>query len=151
MESSSDIRLYVYKDFNATPDQLFDAWTREEQLKEWWHPLGYRLEKVENEIKEGGTIRYEFSNGEGGHPFLIEGQYKEVVGKEKLVYTWNWKLEAESIGNAEYLLEVRFRSQGNGSRLEVVQENFSDEEAVHPHKEGWEKALQDLKSYLENK
>lgn len=151
MESSSAIRLEVSQEFNVPPEKLFDAWTREDQLKEWWHPLGNRLETVVNELKNGGTIRYEFSNAEAGHPFIIEGKYKEVQGREKLVYTWNWKTEEESIGNAEYLLNVRFQPQGNGSRLEVTQENFSDEEAVQPHKEGWEKALQDLKSYLENK
>jgi uncharacterized protein YndB with AHSA1/START domain len=151
MESSSAIRLNVAKDFTVSPETLFDAWNKEEQLKEWWHPLGNRLERVTNDLKEGGTIRYEFSNTQGGHPLIIEGTYKEVKGREKLVYTWNWNLEEDSIGKAEYQLEVRFLPQGNGSRLEVVQENFLDEEAVQPHREGWEKGLQDLKAYLENK
>lgn len=149
MESSSAIRLYVYKDFNVAPERLFEAWTREEELKQWWHPLGNQLERVTNELKEGGKIRYEFSNQAGGHPLTIEGIYKEVKGKEKLAYTWNWNVEAESIGKAEYLLDIQFLAHGNGSRLEVRQENFSDEESVQPHKEGWEKGLQDLKAYLE--
>lgn len=151
MESSSAIRLYVNKDFEVPAERLFDAWTKEEELKKWWHPLGNQLERVTNELKEGGNVRYEFGNDGGNTPLTIEGVYKEVKEKEKLVYTWNWKVADESVGNAEYLLEVRFRSQGTGSRLEVTQENFLDEEAVQPHKEGWEKGLQDLKAYLENK
>lgn len=151
MESSSAIRLYVHKSFEVSPERLFEAWTGEEDLREWWRPMGNRLEKETNELKEGGQIRYEFRNADGGHILTIDGVYKEVQGKEKLVYTWNWNLAKETVGKATYLLEVRFLPQGNGSRLEVVQENFSDEEAVQPHKEGWETALQDLKNYLEKK
>lgn len=149
MESSSAIRLYVHKNFSVPQERLFEAWTREEDLKSWWHPLGHQLDKVINELREGGPISYEFRNTDGGRVLLIKGVYKEVKEKEKLVYTWNWRFEEERIGNAEYLLEVRFLPQDNDSRLEVVQENFSDEEAIQPHKEGWEKALQDLKEYLE--
>ena len=151
MESSSAIRLNVAKDFEVSQERLFEAWTREEDLKEWWHPLGHQLEKVTNDLREGGKVSYEFSTTEGGPALRIEGTYKEVKGKEKLVYTWNWKMGEQGVGNAEYLLEVRILPRDSGSRLEVVQENFSDEEAVQPHKEGWEKALQDLKSYLEKK
>lgn len=151
MESSSAIRLYVQKNFAVPPARLFEAWSREEDLKEWWHPLGHRLERVTNELREGGRVRYEFRTTNGGPALYIDGEYQEVKGKEKLVYTWNWKMEALGGSNAEYLLEVRFLPQDKGSRLEVMQENFSDEEVVQPHKEGWEKALRDLKSYLEKK
>jgi uncharacterized protein YndB with AHSA1/START domain len=151
MESSSAIRLNVHQDFNVSVDRLYDAWTKEDELKQWWHPLGNSLAKVTNDLREGGTVRYEFGNQGEGRPLIIEGVYKELKDKEKLVYTWNWKVAEDSVGNAEYLLGVRFQAQGNGSRLEVMQENFLDEEAVQPHKEGWEKGLLDLKSYLEKK
>jgi uncharacterized protein YndB with AHSA1/START domain len=149
MESSTAIRLYVQKDFSVSRDRLFDAWTKEEELKKWWHPMGNQLERVVNELKDGGQVRYEFTNSEGGHPVTVEGVYKEVQNKEKLVYTWNWSLTDDTIRNAEFLLHIEFLEQEQGSRLQVAQENFSDEESMQPHREGWDKALQELKNYLE--
>jgi uncharacterized protein YndB with AHSA1/START domain len=149
MESSTAIRLYVQKDFSVPRERLFEAWTREEELKKWWRPMGNQLERVVNELKEGGQVRYEFTNAEGGHPVIIEGVYQAVQGRERLVYTWNWNLADDAIRNAEFLLRVEFLEQGQGSRLQVAQENFSNEESMQPHREGWDKALQELKNFLE--
>jgi uncharacterized protein YndB with AHSA1/START domain len=149
MESSTAIRLYVQKDFGVTRDRLFDAWTKEEELKKWWHPMGNQLEKVVNEIKEGGKVQYEFTSPEGGRLITIEGEYKEVKGKERLVYTWNWNLADDAIQNAAFLLTVELLEQGEGSRLQVTQENFTDDESMQPHREGWEKGLEELRNYLE--
>lgn len=57
-ESSCAIRLYIKNDFKVSPERLFEACTREEDLCEWWHPLGNRLTKVANELEEGGRVSY---------------------------------------------------------------------------------------------
>ena len=149
METTSAIRLYVQKDFRVNRDRLFEAWTKEEELKLWWHPMGNHLTRVVNELKEGGQVRYEFIHPDGGHLITIEGAYKEVKGNEKLVYTWNWNLADDAVRNAAFLLTVEFVEQGEGSRLQVTQENFTNEESMLPHREGWEKGLEELKNYLE--
>lgn len=64
--------------------------------------------------------------------------------------TWNWKFEKVGVENAEYLLEIQVLPQNNGNRLPVVQENFPDEEAEQSIKEGWGKAMQDLKTTCGN-
>lgn len=151
MESSTSAKLEIQKEFHVPAERLYEVWTREEDLKKWWHPLGNQLVKVTNDIKKGGQVSYEFNNTHGGHPLIIEGIYQEVVGTEKLAYTWNWKIAEEGLHDTEFLLQVRFVPQGERSRLEVLQENFRDEEAIQPHREGWEKALEDLRTYLENK
>lgn len=114
MESSSAIRLYVPKNYEVSPERLFEAWNREEDLREWWHPLGHQLQKVTNVLQEGGRVNYEFCITNEGPSLHIEGAYKEVRGKEKLVYSWNWKMEEQGVGNAEYLLEVRFLPRMKG-------------------------------------
>jgi uncharacterized protein YndB with AHSA1/START domain len=106
------------------------------------------LQEVTNEIKEGGQIRYVFQNHQHNHPFQITGQYDEVKEGEKLVYSWNWEIPGQNAAESKFKLSVLFTNQDNGSRLEVKQENFADEEAIHPHREGWDKALNDLQQYL---
>jgi hypothetical protein len=38
--------------------------------------------------------------------------------------------------------------EARGTRLSVTQENFTDQAAVQPHREGWDKALNDLYQFL---
>ncbi len=149
METQDALKLKASKDFSVPADQLYRAWVEPEELKQWWHPMGNQLQEVTNELKEGGHIRYVFETSQHHHPFEITGQYDEVKEGERLVYSWNWQLPDQAVGNSRYQLTVVFSIQGNGSRLEVTQENFASEEAVHPHQEGWDKALAALKQYLE--
>jgi uncharacterized protein YndB with AHSA1/START domain len=138
----------VTKDFSVPADRLYRAWVTPEELKQWWHPMGNQLKEVTNELKEGGQIRYVFQNNHQGHSFEIHGQYEEVKESQKLVYSWNWEVPGQNFEESKYRLSVVFTGQDNSSRLEVRQENFADEEAIHPHREGWDKALNDLQQYL---
>lgn len=136
--------IEVERTFDADVETLFRAWTEEAHLTQWWHPMGENLTRVENELREGGTVAYYI--GEAG--MEVTGTYKEVVPNEKLVYTWIWNMNDQ--GSADgYVLHVQFASAGEGqSKLTVKQEGFSAQEFLKPHEEGWEKGLNDLSSYL---
>jgi hypothetical protein len=64
------------------------------------------------------------------------------------VYSWIWHLPHQPVGNGDYKLSIGFEPNGDGSKLTVLQENFGNEEAVQPHQEGWENALNDLEAFL---
>ena len=140
----------ISKDFPVTAERLYQAWTSPEELKSWWHPMGNELTGVTNELQEGGTVRYEFKTAESDESIKIEGKYETVKPAEHLVYSWIWQLPHQPVGNGDYKLNIRFEAAGDSSRLHVAQENFGSEEAVQPHKEGWEKALEELEAYLKN-
>src|SRR4051812_39843177 len=148
METQHAIKLEVAKDFAVPVARLYQAWTSPEELKQWWHPMGNILQHAVTQPQVNGPLEYVFANEQGAHSFTIHGTYKEVQEESRLVYTWNWQIPAATVGNREYLLTVVFSSTGNGSRLAVTQENFTNEEAVQPHREGWEKALNELQQFL---
>lgn len=149
MEQQTAKKIEVSKEFDASVDQLYKAWIEEEALKAWWHPMGNELTNVENEVKEGGKITYDFANTEGQHAFTIKGNYKEVQPGQQLVYTWNWEVASDAVGNSDYLLHIHFSEAGEGrSRLGVTQEGLKEDEAVQPHQQGWEEALNSLEQYL---
>lgn len=102
-----------------------------------------QLLEVENDIRQGGRVVYRFEGD-----LTIQGQYKEAVQGEKLVYTWNWELAEEAMHKGEYLLTILFEEDGQSSSLNVTQENFKDEHAVKPHQEGWDEALEDLHDFV---
>lgn len=147
MEINKALKVEAGKSFSVGIDQLYDAWTNPEQLKQWWKPMGSTLKEVTNDLKEGGTVRYIFDSDK----LVISGQYLEVKEKEKLIYTWNWELPDDAVRNADYKLTINFTSKGNGSEINVLQENFQNEETMLPHKEGWDKGLSDLEQFLNTK
>lgn len=145
METNKTFKLETSKEFSVPANQLYKAWTEPKQLKQWWKPIGNQLIEVDNDIKEGGKVTYKFAED----TLRISGEYLEVKEGENLTYTWNWEFPNDAVKNGAFKLNVRFEDKGNGSKLHVTQENFQDEETLQPHKEGWDKALNDLKNYLE--
>ena len=144
MSNESNPTIQVSKSFNASKEKLYKAWTEPEELKQWWKPMDKQLTKVENEITEGGTVRYQFEDN-----LQVRGEYKEVTPGEKLVYSWIWEVPEESLHKGEYLLTVSFKDDGDGgSSLDISQQNIMEEHAVKPHQTGWDEALEDLKNYL---
>lgn len=133
------------RNFTVPVERLFEAWNEPEQLKQWWHPLNNHLETVKNDLKEGGVIDYEFQD----HKLHITGNYQKVSRNEKLVYSWNWELADDQIKNAEYTLSIDFIAEEKGSRLQIRQEGFKDQQATQPHKEGWNQGLESLEEFLQ--
>ena len=143
---NTNFKVDVSKDFSVPVDQLYDAWTSTEKLKQWWKPMNKTLTEVVNDIKEGGTVKYLFSD----NSLVIEGKYLEVKPKEKLVYTWDWDLPADDVKDSAYKLTIEFSKKNNQLAIHVIQENFENEEGTLPHKQGWEKGLEDLDKFLQS-
>jgi uncharacterized protein YndB with AHSA1/START domain len=143
MSNSEKAVVQVTKNFPAKKEVLYKAWTDPESLKQWWKPMGKQLQEVENDIREGGVVRYRFQDG-----LEVSGNYKEVAEGTKLVYSWIWQFPEESIHNGDYLLTVEFTESGAGSSLSVSQENIAEEHAIKPHEEGWQESLDALHDYL---
>ena len=138
--------------FAVSKAELFKAWTEEAALKEWWQPAGKTLSSVENDLQEGGKVKYTFEpDAKDDTKLVIEGTYHEVKPEENLVYTWNWILDESALENGNYLLTVEFNETDGEASLTIHQESKSENEGVHPHKEGWEDALKSLEKYLKNK
>jgi uncharacterized protein YndB with AHSA1/START domain len=141
-------QISIEKDFQVSAQQLFHAWTDPQALKQWWHPMGNDLVDVQNDLTPGGTVKYVFETGNSQEPIEISGQYETVEPERQLVYTWNWHLPQATVGNGHYKLTISFEPNGTYSKLFVRQDNFDSEEAVRPHQEGWERALNDLEGFL---
>jgi len=145
--ANESLKVEVEKEFQVPVEQLYSAWNDPEQLKQWWKPMGNTLAEVNNDLKEGGTVRYVFND----ETIVISGQYEQVQPNKKLVYSWDWQLKEDALRNASYKLTIDFKEAGSGSSLHILQENFENEEVMQPHREGWEKGLADLQSFLKEK
>ncbi|SEJ42406.1 Uncharacterized conserved protein YndB, AHSA1/START domain [Dyadobacter koreensis] len=137
--------IELSEEFSAPVETLYQAWTETDHLKKWWSPMGESLEKVTNELNDGGVVSYDFQSGD----FKVTGNYEEVKPNEKLVYSWNWEYKND-LPQELYKLTIRFEGTENGSILHVKQEELQNDDVVKSHKDAWRTALDSLKSHLEN-
>ncbi|MEX6690693.1 SRPBCC domain-containing protein [Danxiaibacter flavus] len=61
MEVKKDLsnkKLVIERNFEATPEQVWMAWTQPEYLDQWWAPLPWRAETKSMDFKVGGRWLY---------------------------------------------------------------------------------------------
>ncbi len=143
------LKLETEKDFSVKKEILYKAWTSENDLKQWWKPMGNHLTKVVNDLKPDGEVSYHFENNDNDEAFTITGEYEEVIENEKLIYTWMWNLPGDNQIKSDFKLHISFVEDGDKATLKVVQENIQDEEALKTQRESWNKALVDLENFLQ--
>jgi uncharacterized protein (TIGR03086 family) len=82
-----DREIVMTRDFDASRHLVFDAWTKPELLKRWFHgPPGWSLVVCEIDLKVGGAYRFVW-RGPDGAEMGMGGVYREVVPPERLVNT----------------------------------------------------------------
>jgi uncharacterized protein YndB with AHSA1/START domain len=68
--------------FAASPQDVFEAWTRPEELADWWDPTGARLTACTIDLRVGGSFRFDNS----GHSPPFVGVYKIIERPVMLVF-----------------------------------------------------------------
>lgn len=71
---------------DATPEQLWAAWTQPDKLKLWYCPRPWRTVEAVIDLKPGGRF-YTVMQSPEGDKFPGEGCFLELVPNRKLVFT----------------------------------------------------------------
>src|SRR4051812_14423303 len=70
------------RSLRASREDVFDAWTRPEEIAEWWDPTGPRLTKCQIVLRPGGSFTFE----NAGHGPAFSGVYRLIERPENLVF-----------------------------------------------------------------
>ena len=70
--------------FQASREQVFDAWTKPEEVSAWWDPSGRPLSECKIDLRLGGAFR--FVNQDSAHSPPFEGEYLVIERPGKLVF-----------------------------------------------------------------
>jgi uncharacterized protein YndB with AHSA1/START domain len=125
--------------FDASPAQVFEAWTKPEHVACWWDPSGQPLAVCEIDLRQGGA----FTFVPKGHPDMsFAGTYLEIVPFERLVF--------EALGAVGRVL---LKEDGGRTRLTVEIQCRSAEHLQRFLQSGVDKGtsrtLDNLVSYLD--
>jgi uncharacterized protein YndB with AHSA1/START domain len=133
---TSDTSLRIERTYNATPEEVFDAWTTPEVLRRWWavHPEG-KTPVAEVDLRVGGRYRLSMEAPDGERN-TVQGEYSEVDRPRRLVYTWQWELDAGGLGAAS-TVTVEFRADGERTTVVLEHTGLPDAESRDRHAQGW--------------
>ncbi|MGC2375451.1 MAG: SRPBCC domain-containing protein [Solirubrobacteraceae bacterium] len=141
----SETSLRLQRTYEASPEDVFDAWTNPEVLRRWWvvDPAG-RTPVADVDLRVGGRYRLSMEDPSGTR-HTVGGEYQEVVRPTRLVYSWCWEQEDGQPGHVS-TVTVEFR--GDGERTNVVLEHtgLASAESRDQHAHGWNACLEILQS-----
>jgi uncharacterized protein YndB with AHSA1/START domain len=101
---------------HASREEVFDAWTRPEQIAEWWDPTGARLAECRIDLRPGGA--FHFANE--GHSPPFTGKYVVIQPPSTLVF--------EALGSVG---TVTIERTGDATRMRVTIRCASTEHFDH--------------------
>ena len=84
----SDREIQVTREFAASRQLVFDAFTKPELVRRWLlGPPGWTMPVCEIDLRVGGAYRYGWRSEKDGTQMAMGGVFREVVPLERLVAT----------------------------------------------------------------
>jgi len=147
-KSEPVFELELERLIRAPRERVFEAWTRPEQMVQWFAPKPFQLVVEEMDFRPGGRSRMAM-RGPNGEDFPFTGTYREIVAPERLVWTSEF-----STGPADQITTVvTFESEGDHTRVRVRQTFHvmtpEIENATKGARQGWTMTLDQLQALCE--
>jgi uncharacterized protein YndB with AHSA1/START domain len=131
-EQATGPQLQLRRTYQASPEELFAAWTTPEALKRWHAPNDLTVVLAEVDLREGGRYRIHMQEPGDGAMHKVGGTYRVVDPPRKLVYTWRW--EGEPV---ETEVTLEFLPKERGTELVLTHRGFVNDDARGHHEQGW--------------
>lgn len=141
----NDKILRLERIFAATPQQLFDAWTKADQLVRWWGPEGCTTPHCDLDIRQGGAWITTMRHNDGSEN-TVSGVYRLIDPPRRLVFTWAWHNDGARGHESEVALD--FEPVDGGTRMVLVQKTFQSDEQCDKHRMGWTSSFNDLARHI---
>ncbi len=148
--ASPAFSLSLRRVLRASPERVFRAWTRADDLKRWFAAAeGYTTPIAEVDLRVGGRYRIGMQ-APGSHELSVAtGTYEEIVPPSRLVLTWRWEHEGSAAPTTRLTLE--FRPHPEGTEFVLVHEGLLDETMREQHAAGWTGCLDSLERLIRMK
>jgi len=106
--------IRITRDFDASPDRVFRAWTDPDLVARWLGPRNSAIRIDGWDARTGGSYRYA-SVRDGEEVAAFYGSFHEIRPTERLVQTFTW----EGMPDGVSLDTMTFEDLGNG-RTRVI-------------------------------
>ena len=137
--------LRLERSFDASPEEVFDAWTNAEVLRRWWaaQPT-WTSPGCEVDLRVGGRYLMRMEDDQTGEIHAVGGEYREVERPYRLVYTWCWQGAGGPNPGHVSLVTVEFRAADDGTSVVLEHSDLPSEESRERHAVGWRGVFDNL-------
>jgi uncharacterized protein YndB with AHSA1/START domain len=134
--------LRMERTFAAPAQRVFDAFTREEVIRRWWHAApDWDTPEVRVDPRVGGQVRVVMRDPHKDVRYGGGGEYVEIDPPRRLVFTWTWDDDREQV---QQLIEIEFEESDGVTTMRFTHNDLWNDEAVASHEEGWNAAFDNL-------
>jgi len=137
-----DTTLTITRQLPASPEDVFDAWTKPDVISQWLCPFDTKVVRADLDVRVGGKYYLDMQGEEKLHKH--EGEYVEIDRPNRLVFTWI----SAGTHQETSLVTVTFEKSGKGTALTLVHDRLPGSEEVADHGRGWSSALDNLEALL---
>lgn len=152
MQITKDLRnkmVTVTRDFDATPEEVWRAWTESKYLDQWWAPKPWRAETKEMDFREGGHWFYAMV-GPDNTRHWCKVDFNNIVAKKSFESSDAFCDENGNLNNdlPTMYWKNKFQKTESGTRV-IVEISFASESDLNKiiemgFEEGFTSALGNL-------
>ena len=138
--------LTMKRDFKASQQAVYEAWTNVEALTAWFAPTKEMTTIIHQlELYVGGGYRFEMLEPNGTQ-HIVYGEYVELNPYDQLVFTWKWESDEQKVDS---LVSIDLSETNGITNLILTHEKLASQESVELHSEGWTGCLAQLVNYVQ--
>jgi uncharacterized protein YndB with AHSA1/START domain len=148
MTKPTETSLRIERTYDASAEDVFDAWTNPEVLRRWWRPNQAWVTPVADvDLRVGGRYRISMEDPESGTKHTAGGEYSQVSRPNRLVYTWQWEQDDGQPGHVS-TVTVDFHADGERTKVVLEHSDLVSSESRDSHTHGWAGILERLEEHL---
>ena len=158
-ESSKPTKsLIITRIFNASPKEVWAAWSKPALLKQWWGPKHFTAPTCKMDFTPGGKFLW-CMRDKDGDDYWNTGLYKQIVPEKKLVYTDSFSDAKGKVVPASYykmpgkwgiesLVTITFEDQDGQTKMTLQHDGLPGGIMSQMTKIGWNQSFDKLTDSL---
>lgn len=150
-----DNKIIITRTFEADIKLVWDAYTSDKHITQWWGPKGFHTVVKLNDFKPGGKWEYIMIDANGTE-YPAVGVYKEIIEYQKISSTDDFGEELRQRTDIDFpeitLYTIEFEDLGAQTRITMTYDHPTAEDKEKHIKmgvmDGWNSSLDKLENYL---
>jgi uncharacterized protein YndB with AHSA1/START domain len=136
--------LRIERSFEASAEEVFDAWTSPEVMRRWLHcGPDWETPVAEVDLRVGGAVRIVMRRPDGRQAGA-QGEYTVIDRPRRLVMTWTF----DDVPANQQLIELTFEESEGTTTVVLINRDISTDARRAGQDEGWRLCLDELERLL---
>jgi uncharacterized protein YndB with AHSA1/START domain len=145
MTDGREFELRIERTFDASAEEVFDAWTNPEVLRRWFHAgPDWNTPTAEVDLRIGGRVRVAMREPDGTE-HAMGGEFTLVDRPRRLAMTWTF----DDWPQKQQMIQLEFTEREGRTTVVLINSGIDTEEHRDDQDRGWHDCLGQLERVLQ--